>query len=135
MLTGFYAGILALVFVSLSFNVILRRVKGKTLFGDGGDATMTRAVRAHGNFAEYVPLVLLMLFLYEYGGGSRYLIHGLGITLIIGRALHVFGLMKANIYGRVGGTVLTQLLLVMLAVMLMVKGINYISVMAGPPPI
>lgn len=132
MITGFYAGLLALIFVALSFNVILRRVKGKQLFGDNNDPVMTRAIRAHGNFIEYVPYILLMLFLYENFGGSRYVVHAFGITLIIARALHIWGLIWEKVAGRLSGTVLTQLLLVMLAVMLIVKGIKYMFLVTGP---
>jgi len=133
MITGLYAGILALIYVALSFNVILRRVKSRTLFGDNGDAAITRAVRIHGNFAEYVPFILLALMLYEMQAGSIYMVHALGILLIIARAFHIFGLHRNIVWGRLAGTVLTMLLLVLLGVMLVVKGIRAVSVLqAGP---
>lgn len=131
MVTYIYIGIMALIFVGLSFNVILRRVKNKTLFGDSGDQNLLHAVRVHGNFAEYVPFILLMMFLYESTGGSRYLIHTYGILLIASRALHAWGLMYNKVPGRLAGTVIVMLLMVMLGIMLIVKGVHYMSALGG----
>ena len=36
--------------------------------GFGGDASLERAMRAHGNFAEYVPLCLVPMYLTEAHG-------------------------------------------------------------------
>ena len=59
--TAFYAALLAPLFVVLSVRVILfRRGSGSTL-GDGGDPVLLRRIRVQANFAEYVPLALILM--------------------------------------------------------------------------
>ncbi|MGD8476722.1 MAG: MAPEG family protein, partial [Burkholderiales bacterium] len=65
--TALYSGSLALWFLVLSARVVARRRTGIYL-GDGGDASMQRLVRGHANFAEYVPLALIMLAVLELAG-------------------------------------------------------------------
>lgn len=60
-ITLFYAGLLGLLFLALSVWVISRRFKFRVSIGEGESPELRAAVRAHGNFAEYVPLVLLLL--------------------------------------------------------------------------
>jgi uncharacterized protein len=89
--TPFYAGLLALVFVSLSVRVIDKRRKLKVTLGDGGDRALQRLQRVHGNFAEYTPLALLLMTLGELQGASAVVLHTLGIMLVGGRVVHAWG--------------------------------------------
>src|SRR5262245_7889043 len=89
--TPLYAGILAILFFVLSIRVVQQRGHGVSL-GDGGDAKLQRRIRAHGNFAEYVPLILLMMAMLELSRYSIYLLHALGIALVIARLLHGYAL-------------------------------------------
>src|SRR5690349_15514260 len=63
--TPIYAGILAILFFILSMRVIVGRGKNGPSLGDGGDVRMQRRIRGHGNFAEYVPLILVMMAMLE----------------------------------------------------------------------
>ena len=76
--TGLYAGILGIVFFVLSMRVISNRVRARVNLLDGGDEALTRAMRVHGNFAEYVPFALLLMALAEIQGGSGLFMHVLG---------------------------------------------------------
>ncbi|KAJ3127144.1 hypothetical protein HK098_006689 [Nowakowskiella sp. JEL0407] len=74
---------------------------------------LTRAVRAHGNFCEHVPWVLLLSGISEINGlSSTYLHLALG-SVLAARLLHnhygVFGNMRGIGIGRVIGTVVTFL--------------------------
>jgi uncharacterized membrane protein YecN with MAPEG domain len=82
-----YVGLCALIFVALSARLIRGRGRRDVNLGHGGHADLETAIRIHGNFAEYVPPALLVIVLVEATGFSRYWIHGLGITLIVGRLL------------------------------------------------
>jgi uncharacterized membrane protein YecN with MAPEG domain len=106
--TPLYAGILALLFFVLSIRVIRMRGTGISL-GDGGNPIMLRRIRGHANFAEYVPLILLMMGFLEVSHFPAYLLHGLGIVLVVGRLLHGFALSFTEKFflGRFLGTVLT----------------------------
>jgi uncharacterized membrane protein YecN with MAPEG domain len=64
--------------------------------GDAGNHQMLRAMRVHSNFAEYVPLSLLMLYLVENQGANPLLIHSLGLCLLVGRLSHAFGVSQEN---------------------------------------
>ena len=59
--TAVFASILALMFIKLSLGVIALRRKNKVSLGAGGVDELERAMRAHGNFAEYVPLGLFLM--------------------------------------------------------------------------
>ena len=91
-ITPFYAALLSLFFIILSFNVIRNRWRYRQSLGAGKEAQMERSIRAHGNFAEYVPLVLLMMAFLEMGKESTMTLHFFGIALIIGRLSHAVGI-------------------------------------------
>lgn len=92
MVTSLYAGILGLMYVGLAIFTILGRFKHKVAIGDGGNEDMLRRIRLHGNFAEYVPIALILILLTELGNTSSYVIHGLGAILVFGRFFHALGL-------------------------------------------
>ena len=123
--TSFYAGLLAVWFLVLSARVILRRQSGISL-GDGGDPRMLRLIRGHANFAEYVPLIVVMMGLLELGNTSVYLLHALGITLLVGRLLHGYSLSFTDHhkFGRFWGAALTFLVLGICALLCMWLGIR-----------
>jgi len=126
--TAFYAGLLALLFLLLSVRVVLRRQDGASL-GDGGDQRLLRVIRGQANFAEYVPFILLMMALLELGHTSRYLIHGLGIALLVSRLLHGYALSFTDHFkfGRFWGAGLTFTVLAVCAVLCMWQGLRGFS--------
>ena len=67
--TPLYTAAAALVFAVLSFRTLIMRQRRQIGVGHGDDLKLERAIRAHGNFSEYVPLTLLVVFLLEYQGG------------------------------------------------------------------
>ncbi len=62
--------------------------------GDGGDAVLLWRIRVHGNFAEYVPLAILLMAFAELQKSPAWRIHLLGIVLLTGRMLHAFGVSR-----------------------------------------
>jgi len=123
--TPVYAGLLVLWFLVLAWRVIRRRGHGISL-GDGGDAAMLRVIRGHANFAEYVPLALLLMAILELCNFSAYVLHGLGAMLLIGRLLHGYALSFTDKFqfGRFWGTTLTFLVLGVGAVLCVWQGIQ-----------
>lgn len=95
-ITGMYAGILALFFVALSVRTLRTRRRNQIAVGDGGNSEMLRAMRVHGNFAEYAPLALLLIALVESNGAGANWVHALGAALVVGRLSHAFGVSKPN---------------------------------------
>jgi uncharacterized membrane protein YecN with MAPEG domain len=108
-ITAFYAALLGLFFVFLSFRVIgWRRLKSVEL-GHGEDSELLRRMRVHANFAEYVPFTLLLMAIAESMTAPRPLIHVAGLILIAGRLMHAYGLSQTPhiLRLRVGGMILT----------------------------
>ena len=93
--TGLYAALLALLYGALALRVVRLRMVLKQPLGDGGHAVLQRAVRAHGHFAEYVPLVLLLLLLLEMARLPAALLHGYGLLLLASRVAHAIGVSRA----------------------------------------
>lgn len=116
--TGFYAALLALLLVALAFRVVVLRWRTKTGIGDGGDRGLARAIRAHGNAIEYVPVALILLLVAELGNSSPTLLHGCGIALVAARVLHASGLSRTAgaSLERVAGTATTFTVIAVLAV-------------------
>ena len=104
-----YLPVFGLIFVFLSFRTLLLRRSLKTAIGDGNSVVLRRAIRAHANFAEYVPISILLIFMLEEKVFLSFWVHGLCIALIIGRCVHAYGVSqpKENYAFRVIGMILT----------------------------
>jgi uncharacterized membrane protein YecN with MAPEG domain len=120
--TAIYAALSGLLFFGLSIRTIRMRRRHRVAIGDGDNAELRRAMRVHANFAEYTPLALLLVFFAESGGAPSLLVHGLGIALIAGRALHAWGVSqpRENFRYRVTGMVLTFSVLITAALEILV---------------
>jgi len=119
LVTSIIAAVLTIVFVKLSFAVIGLRRKNKVGLGSGGHDDLERAIRAQGNFAEYVPFGIILIACLELNGAPWWLVAIPGITLIIGRLFHAKGINEPppNFSNRVRGmkfTFNTLITLVML---------------------
>jgi uncharacterized membrane protein YecN with MAPEG domain len=114
LITPLYAGIFGLMLIALSARVIGQRRKHKQSLGEGQAPELARAIRAQGNFVEYVPFALFLMLLGELNGADRLLTHALGTALLVGRTLHATGLLIAEVHPdkpqfayRVSGMMLT----------------------------
>ena len=96
MATPIYAAVLAIIFVALSFRTLLIRRSHNIPIGTKDDAVLSRAARAHANFAEYVPFTLLLLFILESQTNIGLSIHILGVALVVGRLVHAYGISQID---------------------------------------
>ena len=91
------AGLLGLMFVALSVLVVVRRISGRTM-GVGDDAgegsPLLVAIRSHSNFAEYVPLCLVVMAGLEMRSGPSLLVKVLAVVLVLARLAHPFGMTR-----------------------------------------
>jgi uncharacterized membrane protein YecN with MAPEG domain len=92
LITSIIASALTMIFVKLSFAVIGLRRKNKVGLGSGGHEDLERAIRAQGNFAEYVPLGIILIACLELNGAPWWLVALPGIALILGRLIHAKGI-------------------------------------------
>jgi uncharacterized membrane protein YecN with MAPEG domain len=120
--TPAYAAVFALVFVALSVRTLRLRHRLKIAIGHGDQAVLERAARAHANFAEYVPLTLILVFFLESMTGRPVWIHALCLTLLVGRVVHAYGVsqVREDYRFRVTGMALTFTTLVSSAIAILV---------------
>jgi uncharacterized protein len=123
-ITAGYLGILALLYALLSIRVVMLRGKYQVSLGDGGNAALTSAIRSHAHFAEYVPIIALMIALLEKPGTRPARLRLLLGVLLLSRILHPLGMSAAPrtprfLLFRAGGVIITFLLLVSCAVTLL----------------
>ncbi len=108
-ITPVYAAILGILYLTLAVTVIRGRYRLRISLGDGGEESLTRRIRAHGNFAEYAPMALLLIAFAELGGANGVILHGAGAALLVGRGLHAYALAltEGNLFARRYGMILT----------------------------
>ena len=108
-----YVALSAFILYKISINVILGRRKNKVSFGDDGNRTLMRRIRAQGNFIEYTPIFLISLIGIEWIGNDKnipyYLVyvHSLGMIFILGRIFHIISLYQKKILFRQTGMRIT----------------------------
>ncbi len=116
-ITGFYLALLGLIYAALALQVVRLRRGNRVSFGDGENARLRSAIRAHANFIEYVPIITLLVALLEMSGSSAARVHMLMVTLLVARLLHPLGIYSRPgtwqfRAGRVGGIFLTIAVLI-----------------------
>ncbi|MCR4520238.1 MULTISPECIES: MAPEG family protein [Bosea] len=94
--TALYALPLAVLFLVLWFRVTVARSSLKVSIGDAGDTGLHEKIRQHGNFVEWVPLVLILMVIAEGNKADAIWLHVSGALLLIGRIAHPFGLTAVN---------------------------------------
>jgi uncharacterized protein len=121
--TPIYAALLGLIFLALSVRTVLLRRQLKVAIGDGDQPILARAVRAHANFAEYVPLSLVLIYFLEIQTQTNLLIHVLCSALVIGRMTHAIGVSqeKETFRYRVIGITLTFTVIISASLGLMIS--------------
>ncbi len=91
-ITFITAGLCGLLAFVLAWRVIAVRRSAQVSFGDGGHAQLTARMRAHANFAEYVPLCLILMGLVEYRSGVTTTLSVVAAALIVVRLAHMIGM-------------------------------------------
>jgi uncharacterized membrane protein YecN with MAPEG domain len=111
--TMLYAGILGLLLIVLSFNLLKNWVRASASGEGHNDNDLRRAEALVSSFTDYVPLCLILLGLVESSGAPRLPMHLLGMILVAARLMHAFGSnrTKASDSLRFFGAQLTYLVL------------------------
>lgn len=116
-ITLLFASLNVLMMLVLAARVALYRHAQKVGLGDGGDKYLTRRIRVHANFVEYVPSGLILLGLLELSGVAAMWLWSFGAVLLLARVLHAIGLSRRSgvSFGRRWGTLLTWIALAAMA--------------------
>jgi uncharacterized protein len=122
LVTPLYAAIFGLMFVGLSVRTLLLRRKLVVAIGTGDNQVLARAIRVHSNFAEYVPLALILIFFLETQGWTGIWIHLVCSILLVGRISHAYGVsqVKEKLIFRVIGMASTFMVIVSTAIRLII---------------
>ena len=117
-----YAAALAILFVILSFRVINARRAARIAIGTAGDPGLERLTRVQANFAEYVPIALILLLIAETRGAWPLVLHALCAALLAARLAHAFGVSRPpeDFRFRVAGMVATLTVIVVAALLVLV---------------
>jgi len=108
-----WSGLLILLMVVPSIQVVMARRSNRVLLGDGGNARVLLAGRVFGNASEYIPLGIAALAVLTLLGAPTYAVHVIGGTLFVGRVIHAIGLSdRKPTAGRINGMSLTLLALI-----------------------
>src|SRR6185503_18164727 len=98
------------------------RISDKVIHGDGGNELLARRMRAHLNFAENVPIVLILIGLIEMTGKGNPWLAWVGGAFMLARVAHAFGMDsgKPNPFraGGVMATLATEIGLAVVAVLI-----------------
>lgn len=117
------AGLLGLLGVVLTLQVGRLRGQKRINLGDGGDPELLAAIRAHGNFMEFTPILLLLIYMASDFHGFR-VTAILSVILLVVRVLHAGGMLGVIPKGRLLGAVGTTLLLLVVSALLVFAGFS-----------
>ena len=95
MLTPLYGGFFGILYIILTKRVVDMRQKHKETIG-AENLELVRAVRAHANFIEYVPIVLLLSYFLEIRIEASWLVHISLSSFLIGRIVHALAVSRVN---------------------------------------
>jgi uncharacterized protein len=118
--TSLYAGLTFLLVAALGANVTRVRVKAKAFVGVPPENLLTE-IRAHGNAAEWVPVLMGLLLLLELTGLPSMQLHILGGTAFLARVMHAAGFLgKSNGLGA-GASMLNYVMCFTMSIWLLVR--------------
>lgn len=121
----------------LNFWLALRcgriRMADKVLHGDGGNDLLARRMRAHANFIEYTPLVVILFALIELAWGASLWLWIAAPLYVAGRIAHALGMDAGTpTPTRAGGIMITMIVMLALAVTALVAAYTGMGEMDAP---
>lgn len=118
--TAACAALCGLLILTLALRVSLLRNRYRVALGDGGNDELMRAIRAHANTVEFVPIFLVLSLCLElYAGASTTLMVLVGLFLFA-RVSFAIGLSLAPVHPlRRVGAGLSYLTLLLISLLLL----------------
>ena len=104
------AGAAAILNLWLALRTGAIRGKAKVSIGDGGSEPLIRRMRAHANFVEYAPFIVMLIGLIEFTVGTSAWLWVTSALFLLARVAHPLG-MDGRRFGREAGTFVTLTLL------------------------
>lgn len=82
----------AIINLWLIYRVIRLRLSESVLHGDGGKPLLMQRMRAHANFVESTPIVLILIAAIELTGKGGQWIAFVGAVFLLARVAHAIGM-------------------------------------------
>ncbi|KTD32935.1 glutathione S-transferase [Legionella nautarum] len=116
-ITMLTASLLSFLYIIISMKIIKLRHQYRVSMGSGGNEHLERIIRAQANFAEYVPLSLILMLCAEANQVNLIILSILACILILGRLFHAYAFIfnKKHFKFRVRGMILTFTAIILLA--------------------
>jgi len=110
--------IFTFLILGLAYQVVYWRKKLRVGYGTDGKEQLRQAMGAHSNAIENLPLAIILFAMLELQGFSNLILIITGSALVIARLIHAHGLSNSAYisFGRTYGTMITWLILGMMAV-------------------
>jgi uncharacterized membrane protein YecN with MAPEG domain len=107
---------MALLMIGLAYRVAALRIKNKIGLGMSSNKTLAKAMAAHGNATENVPLTLILFAMAEIQGADSVLLSVWGVIFIVGRFMNALGVSQhaGRSLGRMYGIILSWFAIVFL---------------------
>jgi len=117
--TSSYGALLWILMLTLAYRVVLMRRKLGVGVGDGHKIELRRVIGAHQNAVENIPIMLILMALYEYRHGADIWLHGLAVVFLIGRVMNAYGVSRhsGRSIGRNYGMWMTVICISLLAIL------------------
>lgn len=130
-ITLVFAAAAALINIWLAIRVTQVRSAHKIWLGDGGSEAVVARTRAHTNFVEYAPFVLILIALIELARGTSLWLWLIGVAFVVARLCHGLGMdpTAPRILRRIGAM---TTLAVLLALSVWALAIGYGAAAAKP---
>lgn len=124
----------ALLNLWLAFRCARIRVGSKALHGDGGNPLLARRMRAHANFVEYTPIILILFALIELAIGSPAWLWAGAAVYTAARLAHGYGMDAGHpTVWRAGGALITWAMLAVLAAIALHTAYRATRAVPAPP--
>ena len=89
MISSLFLGLLGLLYIYMTLQIINARHKYKVSLGVGQNKEIESLVSAHSNFSNYVPILMILLFAIELiSEAPNFIVYLLGTLIFLGRLLH-----------------------------------------------
>ena len=82
----------ALLHIWLGMRVARVRAQFKISIGDGGNEALIRRMRAHANYHENAPILVILVGLLELAGADNRILWAAVILFVLSRIAHGFGM-------------------------------------------
>src|SRR5688572_2020916 len=96
--TAALTAVLGVLLVALAGNVSRQRIRHRLSLGEADNPVVLRAVRAHANAAEHVPIYLLLSLAAELSGVGAQLLAITGGVFVLARLGHVAGMVGRGLH-------------------------------------